>query len=205
MRVSVKAREQLRSNPARFIRQQIKDFMRTSPTNRLSLADNHVMWDEPQLKFADADDPIFTEYKSVVAPTHLTPREALAEAYHQKPEDMPTSLSVISWILPIVEVTRRSNRAETRVPSRLWSHTRWYGEKANEKLRAYLVELLKDMGYLAVAPILQPYFMAVKVYSTTKTSFFIYLFSGESRHISARITGRSLRLRQFVTGLRALL
>ncbi len=78
---------------------------------------------------------------------------------------MPEHLSVISWILPIVEETRKSNRAETRVPSRLWSHTRWYGEKSNEKLRAYMVELLTDMRYLAVAPGLQPYF---KIYANEK-------------------------------------
>jgi epoxyqueuosine reductase QueG len=78
---------------------------------------------------------------------------------------MPAHLSVISWILPAVEETRKSNRAETRIPSRLWSHTRWYGEKFNEKLRTHVAGLLTDMGYLAAAPMLQPYF---KVYTNEK-------------------------------------
>jgi epoxyqueuosine reductase len=129
---------------------------------------NYVIFGEPAVKFADGDDPIFTEYKAIVAPTHLTPREALACANSKSPDDMGSHISVISWILPIAEETRKSNRVETNVPSRLWSHTRWYGEKLNNKLREYVVDLLTDMGYLAVAPMLQPYF---KVDSNDKGAY----------------------------------
>jgi epoxyqueuosine reductase len=165
MRLSTKAKERLQINPAKFIEQQIKKFVHTSPDNHLSFMNNYVMWDEPLVKFADGDDSIFTEYKSIIATTHLTPREALAKSYNKIPEGITACLSVISWILPVTEETRKSNRAGTRVPSRLWSHTRWYGEKFNDKLRAYLVELLTDLGYLAIAPTLQPYF---KIYSNEK-------------------------------------
>ncbi len=158
MSQSARAKERLRTNPARFIEHQIKEFVRTNPDNHLSFMNGYAMWDEPLVKFADGDDPIFTEYKSIIAPDHLTPREALAEAYNKNPEDMPARLSVISWILPAAEETRKSNRAEARVPSRLWSHTRWYGEKFNEKLRAYVVDFLTAMGYLVVAPTLKRYF-----------------------------------------------
>ena len=158
MSQSARAKEQLPINPAQFIKQKIKEFVRTNPANRLSFMNGYAMWSEPLVKFADGDDPIFTEYKSIIAPDYLTPREALAKAYDKKPEDLPARLSAISWILPAAEETRKSNRAETRVPSRLWSHTRWYGEKFNEKLRAYVAELLTGMGYLAAAPALRPYF-----------------------------------------------
>ena len=165
MRLSAKAKEKLETNPAQFVEQEITEFVRTSPDNRLSFINDYVIWDEPLVSFADGDDPIFTEYKTIIAPEHLTPREALAKAYDKSPEDMPARLSVISWILPTVEETRKSNRAEARVPSRLWSHTRWYGEKFNEKLRAHVVALLTGMGYLAAAPFLQPYF---KTYTNEK-------------------------------------
>ncbi len=158
MSPSVRTKEQLQTNPAQFIEQDIKQFVRTSPANRLSFMKDYAIWTEPLVKFADGDDPIFTEYKGIIDPAHLTPREALAKAYNRSPGDMPAHLSVISWILPATEETRRSNRAETRVPSRLWSHTRWYGEKFNDVLRGYTVELLASMGYLAVAPGLQPLF-----------------------------------------------
>ena len=181
MRPSVKAEERLQINPAWFIRQQIKEFVRTSPDNRLSFINDYVMWGEPLVKFADGDAPIFTEYKSIIAPTHLTPREALAKAYNKSPDDMPVRLSVISWILPVMEETRKSNRAETRVPSRLWSHTRWYGEKFNEKLRLHVVEILTNRGYLAVAPMIQSYF---KTYNDEKG-----LYSNWSERHIAYATG----------------
>ena len=158
MRISVKTKELFEDNPARFIKQEIKEFVSTSPDNRLSFMNDYIMWDEPLIGFADGDDPIFTEYKTVIAFTHLTPRETLAESYNKSPEDMPARLSVISWILPAVEETRKSNRAETLVPSRLWSHTRWHGENFNGALREHMVDILTEMGYLAVAPFAQSYF-----------------------------------------------
>ena len=156
--LSRQVKERFQTNPAQFIEQEIKKFVRTSPLNRLPFINDYTIWDEPLVKFADGDDSIFTEYKTIIAPTHLTPREALAQACSKSPRDMPVRLSVVSWILPAVEETRKSNRSETLVPSRLWSHTRWYGEKFNEALREYVVELLTELGYLAVAPFLQPYF-----------------------------------------------
>lgn len=158
MKLSSKAKDHLINNSAKFIEQEIKEFVRTSLANRLSFMNDYIMWDTPLVKFAEGDDHIFTEYKTIIAPTHLTPREALAKAYNKDPEDMPARLSVISWILPAPEDTRKSNRVETRVPSRLWSHTRWYGEKFNDELRVHIVETLTAGGYLATAPLLQPYY-----------------------------------------------
>ncbi|MCL0073973.1 epoxyqueuosine reductase [Dehalococcoidia bacterium] len=71
---------------------------------------------------------------------------------------MPERLSVVSWILPITDKTRKSNRGETLIPARFWAYTRWHGEKFNEALREHVVEIVTGMGYLAVAPVSQPYF-----------------------------------------------
>jgi epoxyqueuosine reductase QueG len=120
----------------------------------MATSERDVYFDEPLVQFADGADPIFTEYKTIIGPDHLTPREALALSVKKEPEKMPARLSVISWILPIAEATRKSNRLETRLPSRYWSHTRWYGELCNDAVRNHVVELLKGMGYLAAAPAL---------------------------------------------------
>ncbi len=167
MKLSAKTRDNF-NNPAQFIEQEIKEFIRTSPANRLSFMNDYIIWDEPLVKFADGDDSIFTEYKTIIAPTHLTPREALAKAYSKSPQNMSAHLSFVSWILPTPEKTRKSNRSETLVPSRLWSYTYWYGEKFNEALREHMVELLTELGYLAVAPMSQPYF---KVDTNEKGSY----------------------------------
>jgi epoxyqueuosine reductase len=158
MKLSEEAMEQLKTNPARFIRKRIKEFVRSGEGSSFSFLDDYVIFEEPLVKFADGDDPIFTEYKRIIAPTHFTPREALAKAYNKSPEDLPARLSVISYVLPIKDETRKSNRAQTRFPSRLWSHTAWLGERFNDRVRAYLVELLTSAGYLATAPGSPPYF-----------------------------------------------
>jgi hypothetical protein len=155
---SQQAKERFQTEPAQFIEYEIKAFAHTSPLNRMPFIKDNTIWDEPLIKFADGDDHIFAEYKTIIAPTHLTPRESLATAYGRSPQDMPARLSVVSWILPATEKTRKSNRGETLIPSRLWSYTRWYGEKFNEALREHMVEILTELGYLAVAPAIQPYF-----------------------------------------------
>jgi epoxyqueuosine reductase len=141
-------------NPAGSITYEIRSFVNNSPLNRMPSSDKDIIFDTPLVQFADDADPIFTEYKSVISPEHLTPREALALAGNKKPGDLPARLSVISWILPITEKTRESNRHETRLPSRYWSHTRWFGEILNEALRNRVVASLTEKGYLAAAPAL---------------------------------------------------
>jgi epoxyqueuosine reductase len=136
----------------RFIESEIKNFVRTSLLNRMPDDANQIIFDEPLIKYADGDDVSFTQYKTIIAPIHLTPREALALAVNKKPEELPGKLSVISWILPITFKIRKSNREEKAQPSRLWSYTRWYGERFNEALRAHVVKVLTERGYLATAP-----------------------------------------------------
>ena len=140
-----------------FIKNEITEFARIRPENRLPYDKNYVIFDTPLVRFANGDDVIFRDYKAIIATTHITPREALAKTYDKKPEELSERISVISWILPINEATRKSNRDETKIPTRVWSHTRWYGEFFNEALRRHVVELLKGMGYLATAPALEPY------------------------------------------------
>lgn len=96
MKLSAKAKDNHINNSAKFIEQEIKEFVCTSPANRLSFMNDYIMWDTPLVKVAEGDDPIFTEYKTIVAPTHLTPREALAKAYNKSPKDLPAGISVIS-------------------------------------------------------------------------------------------------------------
>ncbi len=156
--LSQEAKKNFQADPSRFIEQEIKELARTSPLNIMPSAEGGVIFDEPIVRFADGVDPIFTEYKKVVAPTHLTPTEALAQAYDKAFGDMPARLSVISWILPITERTRRANRRAKHAPSRFWSYTRWYGERFNDVVRQHVADVLTEAGYLAVAPALQPYF-----------------------------------------------
>jgi len=150
--------ERAHIDTAGLIENEIKSFALNSPLNHLPAPNNNIIFDEPLVQFADGDDPIFTEYKNIIHSTHFTPREALARAYNKNPEDLPSRLSVISWILPITSRTRESNRRRKKTPSRDWVYTRWYGEKVNDATREHMVNFLTKREFLVVAPLLQPYF-----------------------------------------------
>ncbi len=143
--------------PDKFIQHEVVSFAAANPLNRMPPEEDFPIFDEPLVRFANGGDPIFQEYKTLIAATHLTPREALAGALGKPVNELAGDISVISWILPISERTRLSNR-EGRVPSRLWAYTRFYGEKFNEALRRHIIGLLNEKGYLAAAPVLQPFF-----------------------------------------------
>ena len=118
-------------------------------------------FDEPVVGFAAADDPLFTRYKSVIGEFHQTPLEL---AQSSGTGDAWEPRTVISWVMPISEATRRSNRSETVYPSRAWARTRSYGESFNASLRRHLVGYLCEAGYRAFAPQLHP---AWKEYAET--------------------------------------
>jgi epoxyqueuosine reductase QueG len=140
----------------------IRSFAAESLQNRMPTADKERIFDEPLVQFADGDDEIFTEYKSIIAPEHMTPREALAKAYDKNPDELPRKLSVISWVLPITGKTRESNRSEKQMPSRPWSHTRWFGEIFNDAMREHVVDYLIQRGHMATAPMKTPHFKMIR-------------------------------------------
>jgi hypothetical protein len=143
-------------DPEISIREAISKFIQESPSNRRK-ADGGRYFDSPLVGFASGDDPLFRQYKKIIGRFHPTPREifnlTFGKSDHQK------ELSVISWVLPISEETRKANRKEDKYPSLLWSHTRWFGEAFNDQLRNHVVSFLKRKGYKAVAPANSPYFI----------------------------------------------
>ena len=106
---------------------RIKAFIDGNPQNRLEHIDGSPIFDEPRVGVADGDDPLFTEYKTLIGPFHAAPRELLALALAEASNDVDSSLdrvAVVSWVLPITEATRSSNRGPRSSPSRRWAHTR---------------------------------------------------------------------------------
>jgi epoxyqueuosine reductase QueG len=143
---------------AEMIEDEIKRFVRESPLNRMPDDANQPIFEDPLVGFADGNDPLFTEFKKIIGPNHLTPIEALVKAYNKQPEDGGKLVSVISWVLPVAKNVRESNREETAIPSRYWAYTKWYGEKFNDALRKHVVDMMTIRAYLTVAPAIQPYF-----------------------------------------------
>ena len=136
-------------NPEKFIETVITQFIQESPANCRKV-DGGKYWDSPLVGFTSGDDPLFKQYKKIIGKFHLTPEEIFDLNFGKS--KIPPKLSVISWVLPVSEDIRKSNRKEDQYPSLLWAHTRHFGEQFNVKLRDHLVIFLTKKGYRAVAP-----------------------------------------------------
>ncbi|HEY42146.1 MAG TPA: epoxyqueuosine reductase [Dehalococcoidia bacterium] len=180
--LSSKAKERFHADPAAAIEHELKAFVLGSPLNRMPTTRELLIFDEPLVRFADGNDPLYKEYKTLIDPAHLTPFEALTKSLEGGPAMVPSQLSVVSWVLPITEETRITNRVETKAPSRRWSHTRYYGEEFSNEVRRFVVQVLTELGALAVAPMLQPYFR-------TSSNERVGLFSNWSERHTAYAAG----------------
>jgi hypothetical protein len=144
--------------PEQIIKDELKTFYLTSPLNRMPELDNCFILGEPLVQFADGDDPIFMEFKNIIDPVHLTPREALARTFNRSPEDIPAPISVISWISPITSKGRESNYQSKHTSSQIWLDAQKRKKKTIFAMADHMVNFITEMGYLAVSPLRQPYF-----------------------------------------------
>lgn len=133
-------------------------FMR-GPENDIHLPGTYEpAFDLPLVAFAAGDDPLWTAYKEHVGPFHWTPLEAFSLAHPDTPVS-PGELSVMCWVLPQTEITRKDHRKQKDLPAERWARSRIFGEDfVNHGLRRHLVEALRLKGIPAVAPHLLPQF-----------------------------------------------
>jgi epoxyqueuosine reductase len=146
-----------RMDPCRFLENAIKEYVRTSPLNHLTAFDNAPIVDEPLVAFADGDDPVFQEYKTVIGDFHLTPRELLgkhvaAKMWRFGVKGSMDSIGVVSWALPLTHETRLHERTSPFGGSPRYNHSRWIGIRLYESVEQFVASLLEVLGCNAVAP-----------------------------------------------------
>jgi hypothetical protein len=62
------------------IKNKIVNYVLSSKDN-WNVETNDRIYDEPIVKFASADDPLFGEYKTIIGEEHFTPREIYEKAF----------------------------------------------------------------------------------------------------------------------------
>lgn len=142
-------------HPASWITGIIREFLEASPPNTLADPTNEPAFGAPLVGFSQGDDPLFSLYKEVVGPFHWTPEEIFTRTFPGA-EVSGGDLTVISWILPQTEATKRANRKETFTPAERWARARIFGEEVNNGLRRHVVASLMGRGVRAVAPVMSP-------------------------------------------------
>ncbi len=136
------------------IAQQIGLWLDDKANNALEPGSDLEAFSKPLVGFASGDDELFSFLKKDIgADFYWMPEDAFALAY---PDECIRSdeLSVIAWILPQTKHTRKAHRKAIDMPSVEWSKARYYGEKVNEALRRYVVDLFAQEGCQACAPVL---------------------------------------------------
>jgi len=143
------------SDSASWITSIIRDFIYSSPANRLWDGSLEKSWDDPLVGFSAGNDPLYDEFKNHIGPFYWTPLEIFKRTfddYHGSSD----GLTVISWILPQTKDTKQANRKESLYPAERWARSRTFGEEGNVELRNHVVSHLLDAGSRAVAPFLSP-------------------------------------------------
>lgn len=138
------------------IKEHITSWMNDHANNAIEPGSDVHAFSFPLVGIASAEDSLFDFLKSDIGHEfYWTPQEAFSHAY--KDESVRADeLSVIAWILPQTEQTRLAHRKAEALPSIEWSKVRHYGEKVNENLRRYVVDLFLSEGLQACAPVLLP-------------------------------------------------
>jgi epoxyqueuosine reductase len=135
--------------------QSITKIIEESPENSLHLAPHEAAFGPPLIGFSKGDDPLYDFLQEDIGSFYSHPSQIFAAAFPQR-EVTGAGLTVICWILPQTEATKREHRQQRRFPSERWTRARLFGEQFNNHVRRSVVDLLQRAGYAAVAPVLSP-------------------------------------------------
>jgi epoxyqueuosine reductase QueG len=122
--------------------QEMEHFIAHQALNRLP--SGQMIYAAPLVGFAQAEDPLFQEFKKdhIIGPRHPEPGQWLAGAQ-----------TVISYFLPFTDHIRLSNHPPGPASAE-WLQGRFQGEALNNEMRKWLVAKLEQAGEKAVAPVL---------------------------------------------------
>jgi ferredoxin len=128
---------------------QIISYTHNCPENQYAEIGSRF-FDDPVIRFADAADPLFNEYKTLIGAFHNTPKEAYELTFGA---NTFKSGSVISIMLPTAAAIRESNRKQTEWASKEWAIARAYNDDLYAAVAGYTINLLTESGYHGVYPL----------------------------------------------------
>jgi len=97
-----------------------------------------VIWGEPLVAFARAEDPLFARLKSLVSQSHATPLELLKDAR-----------TVIVYFLPFLKYVPKENRLGLHA-ARVWALAYIHTNRLIVDLNSHLSRILEEKGYRSV-------------------------------------------------------
>ena len=139
----------------------IQDKIARHPDNQMEYPFfGETIFEAPLVGFVRGDDPIFERYKEIIGPHHFTPWDIMrwqAEKNGVQPPE-PEDISVVSFVMPFTQNTRRDNAAALAWTSERWAQSRLLGEIFSQIFVREIVTDLMGQGILAIAPDVTPMF-----------------------------------------------
>lgn len=143
---------ELKAHLGRFIRRYMDD----DANNSLRLIDRRA-FDSPIVAFSRADDPWFERIREHIdAERYMLACDWLRTVYDKDYD--PAEVSIVSWVLPHLEETRKECHPLSDCSSLSWQRARVQGEDCNRALAAAVEAELRRLGIDAVAPMISPQF-----------------------------------------------
>ncbi len=141
----------------------IREGLINHPENKLEFPFyGERIFDEPLVGFVRGNNPIFQEFKKkhIIGPHHFTPEEMMRwqAKNNNVPAPEPEDISVVSFIMPITDITKSDNAARKDWVSERWAQTRLLGELFSQIFVREIVHYLMGRGILAVSPDVTPMF-----------------------------------------------
>lgn len=144
-----------------WVESTINEFCRNSPKNSLRNKTNEPITDDPRVGYSNGADQLYDFLQKDIGPPQMTPRQLFEKAYPNT-NATPKELTVISYILPVTQLTKEDNRKETFYPSERWTLSKHFGDEFSKKLSTHLVKVLNDAGYETVTPAYAPFYLVGK-------------------------------------------
>lgn len=112
------------------------------------------IFEMPVFGISDASDPMFAslKQKGIIGPWHRLPGDWLTDGNARR---------VISLFFPFSEQVKKEQRLQTTETTPEWLHARIEGHEALVRFTVSLKERIREMGFRAVVPILEPGFTVV--------------------------------------------
>jgi epoxyqueuosine reductase QueG len=131
------------------------------------------IFSEPIFGCASAEDPLFLEMKKpgIIGAHFMAPGEWLKSAK-----------TVISLFLPFTETVRAANRQSMDWPSLEWLHARIEGQAFQNQICGFAVELFRNEGLAALAPMVDPRFSSTSPLTQNRDEQDYYTSNWSERH-----------------------
>ncbi|MGG7177132.1 epoxyqueuosine reductase [Clostridium paraputrificum] len=117
------------------MKDKIRDIIENFVKDYQDRYNAETRWGEPLVEYADSNDTMFGELKSIVSPSHGLPKDFLGDAK-----------TVVAYFIPFHESVVKSN-IKDRESSRIWAKAYVETNKLILDLNTFIKEELEKLGY----------------------------------------------------------